>query len=107
MSDSEEAVTINGVSATRDGFINYAWVPLTPGTNTIVAESTNALGQVGSDAVTVTCDVPTGTPWEPVPDQDMDGAPDADDPAPNDPTIKSIIRVSAPVNGTTVWLEDK
>ena len=107
MSDSTNQVTIGGVAATRDGFIHTAWVPLDPGTNVIVATSLNDFGQTGSAAVGAVCDVPPGTPWAAVADQDMDGVLDDNDPAPNDPAIRSGIYIAEPVNGGTTWQEGK
>ena len=105
LSDSTNQVVVGGANAIRDGFIHYAWVALEPGTNVLVAASSSAYGQVGSDSITVVCDVPPGTPWEPVPDQDMDGVLDENDPVPDNPGIRSNIYITEPVNGGTTWLE--
>jgi hypothetical protein len=105
LSDRQNPVEVNGVTATHDGFVHYAWVPLDPGTNILVATSASTAGQIGSVSLEVVCESPPDAPWESVADQDMDGVLDAEDPAPGNPTIRSGIRIEYPVNGGVLWQE--
>jgi hypothetical protein len=105
LSDSQNPVEVNGVTATHDGFVHYAWVSLDPGTNTLVATSANTAGQTGTASLEVVCESPPDEPWEAVADQDMDGVLDTNDPEPANPSVRSIIRIDSPVNGGVLWQE--
>jgi uncharacterized repeat protein (TIGR02543 family) len=98
---SNDVVTVNGITVARDGNIGYAWVSLpSAGTHTIQAASSDALGRTGFDSVSVVCTAPA---YSDPGDSDGDGVPDADDPAPNDPAVKSTVVIRSPPNGARFY----
>jgi len=97
--DDDAPVFVNGQPLARDGFMNYAWVLLTLGTNTMNATSTSASGNLSSKSIHVLCDVPEGYAEDPPLDTDMDGVVDSEDHAPDDPTVTGRIQVTSPPNG--------
>jgi len=97
---TDDVVTINGQSTVQDGYIRYAWVTLpSVGTNTIQTSCTDNRSRVSSDSLTVTC---TDTTYVDPEDSDGDGIPNSEDSDPNDPSIKSTIVITSPVNGITI-----
>ena len=103
-SDSSNAVvTVNGISTTRDGFVRYAWVALdTIGTNTLEAMSVDGPGRFATDSVKVVCTDLTSIDPN---DDDNDGVPNPDDPAPNDPTVRSAVVITFPPNGLPITVK--
>ena len=103
-SDSvNDVVTVNGISTTRDGFVRYAWVALDAiGDNTLVAMSVDGLGRSATDSVKVVCTDLTSVDPN---DGDNDGVPNPDDPAPNDPSVRSTIVITFPPNGLPITVK--
>ncbi len=99
LSDGQSIVSVNGETASRDGFMHYAWIVLDPGVNEIVAISVDPLGREITNTVSITCNVPEGTGVDPVADRDQDGVLDAEDPEPDNPSVNSSLRIDFPVNG--------
>lgn len=95
---TNDVVTVNGGPTTRDGYIRYAWVTLKAlGTNVICATSVDEHNRVSTDSVQVLCTDLTCTDPN---DTDCDGVPDPLDPAPDNPSVRSRIRILSPLNGT-------
>lgn len=115
------AVVINGITATRSGYMAMAWVPLAAGSNVIAVAASDG-GRTGSDSVTITRTIPAG--YDPAQDSDLDGVPDGQDLFPNDPvnaidadadgvgrttdiddtdpTVQTHVVISTPVDGTII-----
>ena len=94
---TDNAVTVNGQATAKDGCLRYAWVTLGGlGANALVAVAADAQGRTGTNSVSVFCSDLTYADPE---DDDCDGVPDADDPAPSDPTVRSTVVITYPPNG--------
>jgi uncharacterized repeat protein (TIGR02543 family) len=98
---TNDVVTVNNIATTIDGYMRYAWVRLpSVGTGlTIQAIATDIRGRVATDDVKVTC---TDNTYTDPNDDDNDGVPNGEDPAPNDPTIKSTVVITDPPNGMII-----
>lgn len=97
---SNDVVTVNGSSTTRDGYIRYAWATLTAlGTNVIQATAVDALNRTRADSVAVNCTSLSGN--KPA-DDDNDGVPNQEDPDPNDPRVRSTVVITFPPNGEPI-----
>ena len=97
--NDDAPVFVNGQPMAKDGFMNYAWVLLASGTNTMNATSTSASGNLSSQSINLVCNVPAGYTEDPPVDMDMDGVMDPEDYAPDDPTVTGQIQVTSPPNG--------
>lgn len=91
-------VTVNGVDTIRDGYVRYAWVTLsTLGTNTVVAVAADSMNRISTNTVAVVCsDLTVSDPN----DADGDGVPDPVDPEPRNPSVRSSVTITSPLNGT-------
>lgn len=97
---TNDAVTVNGVATTRDGYVRYAWVVLPSlGTNKIQAVSVDEKGRPNTNSVMVVC---SNLTYVDPKDADNDGVSDAVDPDPNNPSIRSSVRIRLPLNGTPI-----
>jgi hypothetical protein len=97
---TNDVVTINGQSTVQDGYIRYAWVTLpSVGTNTIQTSCTDIRSRVSYDSIVVIC---ADTIYIDPEDSDGDGIPDPEDPDPNDPSIRSTVVITSPVNGIII-----
>jgi alpha-tubulin suppressor-like RCC1 family protein len=99
---SNDVVTVNNTATTRDGNIRYAWVRL-PSAGTgiaIQATAADSRNRVGTDTVTVAC---TDDTYTDPGDDDNDGVPNGEDPAPNDPAVRSTVVITDPPNGITIY----
>lgn len=89
---NQGTVTINGVSATRSGYVYAAWLRLTAtGFNTLTATLTDPAGRQTSNSVTVL--------FSPPPDYDPRDDPPPDDPNPFPP---ATITLDSPVDGLVI-----
>ena len=97
---TNDVVTVDGGTTTRDGYMRYAWVTLSAlGTNTIRAVAVDTQNRASTNTVTVLCtDLADTAPN----DADNDGVPDPDDPEPNNPSVTSTVTITSPLNGTPV-----
>ena len=100
---SNDVVTVNGTNTTKDGFVRYAWVRLdSTGTNAIEATAVDGLGRSATDTVNVVC---TDLAYIDPDDDDNDGVPDQDDPAPNDPAVRGTVVITFPPNGLPITVK--